>query len=58
MSRKKDNYTKPLAAAERTLETLRAINVLATFNVEFVRPITLFWKSQSNYLFQKVLLRL
>ena len=58
MSRKKDNYTKPLAVAERTLETLWAINVLATFNVEFVRPITLFWKSQSNYLFQKVLLRL
>ena len=55
MSRKKDNYTKPLAVAERTLETLRAINVLATFNVEFVRPITLFWKRQSNYLFQKVL---
>ena len=56
MSRKKDNYTKPLAVAERTLETLRAINVLATFNAEFVRPIILFWKSQSTYLFQKILL--
>ena len=56
MSRNKDNYTKPLTVAERTLETLRAINVLAPFNAEFVRPIILFWKSQSNYLFQKVLL--
>ena len=56
MSRNKDNYTKPLTVAERTLDTLRTINVLATFNVEFVRPIVLFWKSQSNYLFQKVLL--
>ena len=42
MSRNKDNYTKPLIVAERTLETLRAVNVLATFNVEFVRPIILF----------------
>ena len=56
MSRNKDHYTEPLTVAERTLETLRSVNVLATFNVEFVRPIILFWKSQSNYLFPKVLL--
>ena len=51
MSRNKDNYTKPLTVAERTLETLRAVNVLATFNVEFARPIISFWKSQPNCLF-------
>ena len=56
MSRNKDHYTKPLTVAERTLETLRSVNVLASFNVEFVRPIILFSKSQSNCLFQKVLL--
>ena len=42
MSRNKDNYTKPLTVAERTLETLRAVNVLATFNVKFVRLTILF----------------
>ena len=42
MSRNKDNYTKPITAAERTLQILRAVNVLATLNVEFVRPIILF----------------
>ena len=36
MTRNKDNYTKPLTVAERTLEALWAVNVLATFNVEFV----------------------
>ena len=41
MSRNKDHYTKPLTVAERTLETLRSVNVLASFNVEFVRPIIL-----------------
>ena len=49
MSRNIYDYTKPLTAAERTLETLWTVNVLATFNVEFVKPIILFWKSQSNY---------
>ena len=42
MSRNKDHYTTPLTVAERTLETLRSVNVLSTFNVEFVRPIILF----------------
>ena len=42
MSRNKDHYTKSITVAERTLQTLRAVNVLATLNVEFVRPIILF----------------
>ena len=54
MSRNKDNYTKPITVAERTLQALRALNVLATFNVELDKNL-LFRKSQSNHLFQKVL---
>ena len=53
MSRNKDNYTKPITVAERTLQTLRAVNVLATFKVELDKNL-LFRKSQSKHLFQKV----